>query len=266
MNEENWKMIEDTYSKEHQTYRKIDFFIPHQAKNEICLLFIHGGGFVGGNKESWHAVAAHFASLGYTTASAGYRLAPEYPFPAQIEDVRLAMQHVKRKAGEYGYRAEQVVVIGSSAGGHLSLMLATIDPADPLGQTEELLLTDTLPKAVVGYCPVTTMSLERDFILSFMGGTREEKAEAYQAASPVDRVKEGVPPLLLLQGDADTTTPLELVQELHERWQESGGDSTMHIYPGIKHGFGYGVKSEAQKQSLGYIEQFLNELKQPTNR
>ncbi len=254
-----WTLVQHAYSDKEAEHRKIDFFLPRKISRDACLLFIHGGGFVGGSKESWHPVAAHFASLGYAAATVSYRLAPDHIYPAQIEDVRLAMQHVKQKAESYGYRPDRIIVVGSSAGGHLCLMLATIGADDPLGRTPELLLTDTRPHAVVCYCPVTTMALERKFVPIFMGGSREDKKEAYAQASPIQRVKGGEPPLLLLQGEEDQTTPLDVVKELHEKWKESGNISVMHTLPGVKHGFGYGVQTEAQKQCLAYIEQFLQE-------
>lgn len=251
------------YDVVHESYgegerHKVDFFVPRgggRKVEELCLLFIHGGGWSAGSKESWHPVAAYFAAKGYTAASIGYRLAPEYTFPAQIEDARLAMRYVQEQAGRFAYRADRIIAAGSSAGGHLSLMLGTIGVSDPLGDA-----ADTRPYALVCYCPVTTMAMDREFIATFMGGPRDGREDAYREASPVERIGGGEPPLLMLQGDADETTPPELARELADRWRECGGQAELRMLFDVRHGFGYGTETPAQRQSLAWIENFIKKL------
>lgn len=253
-------IIEESYALSHSQERQIDFFIPASTVQDIALLFIHGGGWMGGDKSQWHSVAAHFASRGYSTATIGYRLAPQHRFPAQIEDVRLAMQHVQRQAGRFPYGADRIVVIGSSAGAHLSLMLATIAPSHTIGASPALQIEDTRPMGLVCYCPVTSMKLEREFIREFLGGSRDDHPQAYLQASPVERISGGEPPILVLQGEADETTPVEMSQELVDKWRQYGGYAELHTFAGIGHGFGYGITTEPQIQCLELIDFFLSQF------
>lgn len=249
---------DETYAFEYAEQRKIDFFIP-DAPNGACLLFIHGGGWGAGNKEQWQPVAEHFARLGYVCASASYRLAPDYQYPSQIEDARLAMQYVKRQADRFGFRSDAVGVVGSSAGGHLAAMLGTIADEAPLGATAELEVADTMPQLVICYCPVVTLFLERGFIQKFMGATAEEQPERFREASPLYRVGAApLPPFLFLQGDQDPTTPLRDTSEMCHAINSAGGSADLVVLPGVKHGFGYGDRTEAQQVSLAYVELFLN--------
>ncbi|CAG7618943.1 alpha/beta hydrolase [Paenibacillus allorhizosphaerae] len=251
--------LETVYSSDYAEHRKIDLFLP-ESPNGACLFFIHGGGWSAGNKQQWHGVAKYFCERGYVCASAGYRLAPDYVFPSQLEDVRLAMQFVKQQAGRYGYAPDAVAVVGSSAGGHLAAMLATVPEDDPLGATAELTNADTVPRAAICYCPVTTLFIKRDFVNVFMAATAEAEPELFRTASPVHRVhrmKGGLPPFLFIQGDNDPTTTLADTSEMCHRINASGGNADLIVLPGVKHGFGYGTDTPAQRLSVRHIELFL---------
>jgi len=83
--------------------------------------------------------------------------------------------------------------------------------------------------------------------------------ELYTRASPVDRVCGEEPPCLFLHGDADATVPLQQSRDLHGRLVAAGVTSELVVLPGVKHGFGYGVESPAQKRALAESERFLQE-------
>ncbi|WP_282936589.1 alpha/beta hydrolase [Paenibacillus sp. RC67] len=248
------------YAEYNQKRCRIDFFLPTQRLAPISLLFIHGGGWEKGGKESWRDVAVYFAERGFATASTGYRLAPDYRYPAQIEDVRLAMQRVKQWNRELGLAADKVVAIGSSSGGYLAAMLAMITPHEELGVTEKLVDLETRPYGVICYCPVTTLELRRPFVERFMGGPFETMQQVYLEASPLHRIRGGEPPFLLLQGDCDTTTSLGDTKRFHERLLVAGISSRLEVLHGVGHGFGYGASTEAQGKSIRAIESFLDDL------
>ena len=147
-----------SYSRDFADIRLVDVLTPEPGKgNGRAILFIHGGGWQGGSKESWHKVMGHFAGEGYVTFSATYHRAPAFKFPRQAEDVRTAMAWVKSQAGTYGFDPHKVATWGSSAGAHLVDLLATIRPEDTLGRTPEVAAApDTTPAATVSLCGVHT--------------------------------------------------------------------------------------------------------------
>lgn len=245
------------YCGQYITERKMDLFLPEKNETGGCILFIHGGGWVGGRKESWHAVAQHYAEQGYTCAAVSYRLAPRHRFPAQIEDVRRAMSYLKENAAKYSFSADSIVTFGSSAGGYLAIMLAIMLPEDELGDTEGLTIRDTRPSAVVAYCPVTDLRMERQFILDFMGGPRKEMPERYRMADPFERVCEVKTPFLIVQGDADETTTLAQSQAFCDEVLRHGGLAELVVLPKVKHGFGYGTQTEAQQVAIRHVTAFL---------
>jgi acetyl esterase/lipase len=249
------------YSTEADGIRKIDVFLPKGNPNGCCIFFVHGGGWSGGNKESWHAVMKHFCAKGFVCTSAEYHLSPEWHYPKHVEGVRLAMSFVKSKAGEYGFDPKKIAVFGSSAGAHLAAMLATIQADDELGMSDEVTVRDTLPQAAVALCGVFDDALydgkHKEMFERFLGVTRDEKPELYREALPLYRVVGKEPPFIIISGDVDTTTPLDMQERMRDALIAKGGSAELVVLPGVKHGYGYGVTSDAQKKMLVHAERFL---------
>ena len=229
------------YGAEYKGRRLIDVFIPEDKANGAAIYFIHGGGFSAGDKKQWHEVARHFCRCGYTCASVEYRLAPRWRFPAWVEDVRAGMAWFKRRAAPFGFDPARVAAAGSSAGGYLALMLATVGPQDDLGRTEETRDSDTRPAAVVAYCPLTSLYgakswLGRDACPDLMPVSEAEDPDLYRIASVKDRLRGCEPPLLLLHGTEDEVIPPSESQDLAERVTSIGGRAEVVSIEGAKQG------------------------------
>mgnify|MGYP006298125229 FL=1 len=252
------------YSSHHQDVRLIDLFLPEpHEQNGRAILLIHGGGWQGGTRAGWHGVARHFCGMGYVTACPDYRLSPRWHHPAHVEDVRLAMGWFRSRAVEYGFEPDHVAALGSSAGGHLAAMLATIPDDDPLGVTDELPLGHTRPDATICYCPVLDVAAWTEThyggVEAFLGVPPHRAPELCKEASPPARITGEEPPFLFMHGDADQTVPLEQSRRMAELLREAGVRAELMVLPGVGHGYGYGVETPAQKQSLARAETFLDQ-------
>lgn len=255
------------YSRRFLPARTLDLFLPdHPRANGRAILFIHGGGWAGGSKEQWHSTAIHFCALGYVCASAEYRLAPRSRFPAQIEDVRLAMAFLRGRARRWGFDPQRIAAFGSSSGGHLAAMLGTVDATDPLGVTRELKRRDTRPNAVVCYCPVTI--LRRDSrghqvipkaCADFLGCRPAAHPALSRTASPLDRITGEEPPFFFAHGEADSTVPVHHSTDMAAALKARRVKTRLLILPGVEHGFGYGVLSDAQRASARAAARFLED-------
>jgi len=96
-------------------------FTPSEDTRRRVLLFFHGGGWVTGDIDSYDGVCAGMAALtGRVVVSADYRLAPEHPFPAGLEDCYAVAREIFLHDSLLGTRPEEIVLIGDSAGGNLS--------------------------------------------------------------------------------------------------------------------------------------------------
>lgn len=103
-------------------------FVPEDATGPTpVMLWIHGGGFIIGTPAQDDAVATMFArELGITVVAPSYRLAPEHPFPAALDDVYAALKWLHEGAETLRVRADRIVVAGASAGGGLAAGLVLL--------------------------------------------------------------------------------------------------------------------------------------------
>tara|TARA_R110001592_G_scaffold271668_1_gene538224 strand:- start:1021 stop:1659 length:639 start_codon:yes stop_codon:yes gene_type:complete len=154
----------------------------------------------------------YFAEAGYVVLSIAYRLSDDAKFPAAVEDCKLAVRWLRAHADTYGVNPERIGVIGASAGGHLSAMLAVTGPddgleGDGLWQDYSSAVQAAVPVAAPFdlRVPLSLKLADEDdpLVVRFLGGSLEEKAEAARRASPVSYVRKALPPMLILQGTAD---------------------------------------------------------------
>lgn len=101
---------------------------PHALpKPAAALLFIHGGGYIIGAANMFHAACARYArELGIVVVSVDYRLAPDTPFPGPLEDCHAALRWIKDQAGALGVDPLRIAIAGESAGGGLAAALAQL--------------------------------------------------------------------------------------------------------------------------------------------
>ncbi len=106
---------------------KLDLYLPSDRKNFPVLVFMHGGSWRSGDRSSYPLLGNRFAKLGIGVVIPSYRLMPDNPHPAQIEDTAAAFAWVYRNIAQYGGDSNRIYISGHSAGGHLVALLA-LDP------------------------------------------------------------------------------------------------------------------------------------------
>ncbi|MDL2287751.1 alpha/beta hydrolase [Oscillospiraceae bacterium OttesenSCG-928-F05] len=105
----------------------VRIYAPEAEGNFPLLLFFHGGGWVTGNIGSYDRVCAQMAEqTGHTVVSVDYRLAPENKFPVPLEDCYAAALELFRRCGTLGASAEEITLIGDSAGGNLAAAVSLL--------------------------------------------------------------------------------------------------------------------------------------------
>ncbi|GLZ32447.1 alpha/beta hydrolase [Lentzea sp. NBRC 105346] len=104
-------------------------YTPHKSKDTPLLIFFHGGGWVSGSLESHDQLCRFLAAeAGIKLLAADYRLAPENPFPAAVEDAQTVLEYAVKKAADLEIDPARIVLGGDSAGGNLAAVTAHQNP------------------------------------------------------------------------------------------------------------------------------------------
>ncbi|MBE3073101.1 MAG: alpha/beta hydrolase, partial [Acidobacteria bacterium] len=123
-----------TYLTANNWDAKLDVYVPRpRSRDEVpppnpTLIYIHGGGWTGGAKESSQFRILPYIATGWSVINVEYRLAKVSLAPAAVEDCRCALRWVYAHAKEYSFDTSKIVVSGDSAGGHLALMTGMLAP------------------------------------------------------------------------------------------------------------------------------------------
>jgi acetyl esterase len=214
---------------------RLDASVPEGAGPFPAAIIVHGGGWVRGDRRI--DVAPLFQPLsdaGIAWFSIDYRLATDpLHFGAAIDDVVAAIRFVKEHAEEYHIDPDRIALIGESAGGQLAAMAAL--NGEP----------GTAVKAVVGiYAPTDLVALAKDSelipdaIRARLQGTPFEGLILARLAqlSPIEKVRRGMPPFLLIHGTADPVVPFEQSKAMCGKMLAVGGECTVFPVPGGGHG------------------------------
>ncbi len=263
-----------TYGKADNTQLKLDLACPAGKGPFPALVFIHGGGWYQGNRQSYRGQIEEAARRGYVAVTISYRLmqfdeskkettTASPIFPAQIHDAKAAVRWVRANAQKYHIDPNRIGVTGGSAGGHLSLLIGLTDASAGLAGNSGNPGESSRVQAVVNFFGPADMvycyqhsSVAWIFRL-FLGGTPTEQPERYRVASPISYASADDPPVLTLQGDQDTLVPVEQAKELDEKMKAVGGSHTLIIFPGQGHGFSGESQTKAAQAMWDFFAQHL---------
>ena len=250
-----------TYHVASNQENKLDLYVPRGATGPTpVLMYIHGGGWVGGTKESSVLRILPYLEMGWAVANVEYRLGAVARAPAAVEDGLCALRWVIRNAGQYNLDTSRIVTTGNSAGGHLALTTGMIPASAGLDRecpgSEELSVA-----AIINWYGITEVGdlLDgpniRSYAVEWMGSL-ENRFEIAERVSPMTYVRAGLPPTLTIHGDADPTVPYQHAIALHEKLDERGVSNVLHTVPGGGHG---GFNREQTLAIFETIRRFLSQ-------
>lgn len=235
------------YGKGSERDLKLDIVRPKEkpGKPMPVLVWIHGGGWRGGNKTSGIRRIIPYARRGYFCATIEYRLSAEATFPAQIEDCKCAIRFLRSKAEEYNLDPDRIGVWGSSAGGHLVALLGTSGGLKELeGQGGHEKYSSSVQAVCDWFGPSDLTKIVEEGrhaqpgnpVELMLGGPVRDNLEKAKMASPVTHIDKDDPPFLIIHGDKDSTVPVSQSKLLHEKLKAADVDSTLKILKDMGHG------------------------------
>lgn len=207
------------------------------------VIYVHGGAWMAGNKlDPFGDVdVPALTRAGYMAISVMYRIAPDYPFPAMVEDVKCAVRYLRAHAAEYNLDPDRIAARGASAGGHIVSLLGLAD-ASAGWDVGEYLEYSSRVQAVVdifGPSDLTDEAFAADMNreLAAMFGIQTPTREMLRLASPITYIKPGAPPFLILHGDKDSTIKLKQSEDFYRALVAAGVPAELIVVRNGEHGF-----------------------------
>lgn len=239
-------------------------------------VWIHGGGWMGGDKNGGVRQVTPLVRRGFVGATIEYRLTGEAPFPAQIEDCKCAIRYLRAHAKTYNIDPDRIAVGGSSAGGHLAALVGTSGGVQDLegdgGWGDQ---SSTVQAVVDLYGPtdfatfVTAKGYEHHNAADspesrlLGGGDVLPQKDKIRRVNPITYVDGDDPPFLIIHGSADRTVPLNQSQAMHAALEAAKVASELTIIEGAGHGGPQFAAPDIQKSKLDFLSQLLKKSERP---
>ncbi len=228
---------------------------PARPRQGAAILHLHGGWFNLGTARAYRNFVGHIAaSAGADAFVPDYRLAPEHPFPAAVEDVEACYRGLVDKG------ITKIALTGDSAGGNLALVLLSIAGAQaPVGAVAispvtDLALSGESYETRAEADPYFTKSQVAGLVAAYLGETDPKNP----LASALYGDLRGLPPIRVHVGDDEVL--LDDARRYVERALAAGVDATLDVWMGMPHGFVTGIREfAAARQALNAIGAFMAE-------
>jgi len=232
---------------------KLDVFVPDAWLGEPpwwattggkkpALLYIHGGGFVGGDKESRQLRLLPFISREWVVINIDYRLAKSAKAPAAVADCLAALRWVFDNAEKYQIDTDRVVVSGESAGGHLALMTGMLREGDSLCGDKYVVGPTNQVAAIINWYGITDFTLHAAHQRKVTQephawfDPHDDHAELTRSLSPVNYVRKGGVPVISIHGSDDPAVLAEQPEMLHRKLSTFAVKQKLVMINGKKHG------------------------------
>ena len=236
-----WVQPDIVYQSANNQLLKLDVWYQHDVKTPSpTLIYIHGGGWIFGTKEGSILQFLPFLEKGWTVVNVEYRMASSSLAPAAVEDTRCTLRWVYRNAQQWHFDTSRIVLMGHSAGGHLSLITGMLPAGTGLDNQcygdEKLNVA-----AIINWYGITDVndlikgSNLKNYAVMWMG-SQQNAEEIARRVSPLTYVRAGLPPILTIHGDKDGVVPYNHATRLHEALDKAQVPNQLLTIKGGGHG------------------------------
>lgn len=225
---------------------RLDLFLPKSGQGPFpAVVYIHGGGWRGGNKRQFQRHAAHMATKGFAGACIEYRLSGEAKFPAAVHDVKSAVRWIRAHAAQYRIDPGRIGAAGGSAGGHLAAILGTTSHVREFEGGGSSRISSRV-QAVAAFNPALDFASfgrlgQHDVpsgpVYLFLGASFQDNPQLWKKASPIAYASKDSAPFLFLHGTEDTTVPYQQSVDMMNALKAAGVQAELFTAEGAGHGF-----------------------------
>lgn len=252
------------YGNRHER-QKLDLYLPAQGGRHPVVVFIHGGGFMGGDKsqargfEEFVRQGYALASVNYTLGSGSSPLQMRDALVRGVADVRQAVRYLRASAGEHGLDPGRIAVFGVSAGGYYAAMLGAVGDRKVAEFDQGGSGGSAAVQVVVEFAGPT------DFA-SYPGGAVASLASLPGVADQLARtlppsvlpyVGGRHPPTRIIHGRNDPVVPLAQSQQYHRALKQAGVTAELEILEGAGHSIPDAVKRQQIEAAIAYVRRHL---------
>lgn len=237
---------------------RMTLLVPRTTEKKPAIIYFPGGGFTTTDYEKFIEMRFALAKAGFVVAAAEYRVVPN-KFPAILEDGKSAVRFLKAHANAYGIDASQIGVLGDSAGGYLSQMVAVTGNEKQFDKGDNLHVDSTVQAAATLYgisdlrnigagfdeaiqkvhqSPAVTEALLVNGVAfnEYPGASILSDSDKALAASSLGHIKKNLPPFLIMHGTEDKLVSPVQSEQLYEALKQNGNRVTYVKVEGAAHG------------------------------
>lgn len=234
-----------TFEKPNQLLQ-MDLLIPQVAGKLPAVIFVTGGGFISANRARMPQLRMYLAERNFVVASINYRTAPNSKFPQPVEDVKSAIRFLKANAKKFNVDAEKVFIIGDSAGGYLTAMVAVTNGENIFNVGDNLNYSSKILAAVDLYGVLDLKEIAKVFPLAGFYDTNDQ-------VSLMSYITENSAPMLLMHGMADNIVSPAQTELFFQALKNFGIEAERYLVPNANHADDYWQQEEV----LEVITKFL---------
>ena len=237
---------------------RMTLLVPRTTEKKPAIIYFPGGGFTTTDYEKFIEMRFALAKAGFVVAAAEYRVVPN-KFPAILEDGKSAVRFLKAHANAYGIDASKIGVLGDSAGGYLSQMVAVTGNEKEFDKGDNLHVDSTVQAAATLYgisdlrnigagfdeaiqkvhqSPAVTEALLVNGVAfnEYPGASILSDSDKALAASSLGHIKKNLPPFLIMHGTEDKLVSPVQSEQLYEALKQNGNRVTYVKVEGAAHG------------------------------
>ncbi|MCW3095910.1 MAG: alpha/beta hydrolase [Chthonomonadaceae bacterium] len=229
-----------------------------------AIVCIHGGGFRAGDRNGYNDMIRQLAQRGYVAVTVEYRLAPKYPFPAAVYDVKASVRWLRANAKKYNVNPVLIGAMGGSAGANLAEILGVTEGVKMLEGTEGNLNQSSAVQAVVSYFGPTDFtksygkSVDAAEVLPlYLGGDLVKERVRHLQASPLYWITPIAAPTLCIHGTKDTYVADEQAHWFVDKMKATGVEAELLTLENAGHGFGGGDARRADEAMFAFFKSHL---------
>ncbi len=238
------------------TQLSLNLYRPKRPGPNPTIVTIYGGAWQRGNPDSDAAFNQYLAGQGYSVWAISYRHAPAHIFPTQLQDVQAALRFIQSQALKYESDLNHVALVGRSAGAQLASLAAYGASPFPIQAVVNYYGPVNLTS---GYYNLPTPDPidSRSVLTTFLGGTPDEFPDRYIQASPINSIKPGLPPSLLIYGGRDHIVESRFGRHLAETLTQNQNAVLFIEIPWADHAFDAVFQGMSNQFALYYVDRFL---------